>query len=156
MATRSSVLAWRIPGMGEPGGLRSMGSHRVGHDWSDLAVVAAGVYVFCVFSFMVSFLPRNWQSYANMFPKSPNLWTKMVIIFSNISTQGCRVRPIFFVLFTYLFLLECVLSTNHAISTEIQLEWEMVAALLLGLIKPFSPGGLGIFMEPNSFLGLLI
>ena len=38
MATHSSVLAWRIPGMGEPGGLPSMGSHRVGHDWSDLAI----------------------------------------------------------------------------------------------------------------------
>ena len=33
MPTHSSVLAWRIPGMGEPGGLPSMGSHRVGHDW---------------------------------------------------------------------------------------------------------------------------
>ena len=32
MSTHSSVLAWRIPGMGEPGGLLSMGSHRVGHD----------------------------------------------------------------------------------------------------------------------------
>ena len=32
MATHSSVLAWGIPGMGEPGGLPSMGSHRVGHD----------------------------------------------------------------------------------------------------------------------------
>ena len=32
MATHSSVPAWRIPGMGEPGGLLSMGSHRVGHD----------------------------------------------------------------------------------------------------------------------------
>ena len=32
MATRSSILAWRIPGTGEPGGLLSMGSHRVGHD----------------------------------------------------------------------------------------------------------------------------
>ena len=32
MATHSSILAWRIPGMGEPGGLPSMGSHRVGHD----------------------------------------------------------------------------------------------------------------------------
>ena len=39
MATHSSVLAWRIPGMGEPGGLPSRGSHRVGHDWSDLAAV---------------------------------------------------------------------------------------------------------------------
>ena len=42
MATHSSVLAWRIPGMGEPGGLPSIGSHRVGHDFSrfsDLVVV---------------------------------------------------------------------------------------------------------------------
>ena len=42
MAIHCSVLAWRIPGTGEPGGLPSMGSHRVGHDWSNLAVAAAG------------------------------------------------------------------------------------------------------------------
>ena len=41
MATHSSVLAWRIPGTGDPGGLPSMGSHRVGHDCSDLAAAAA-------------------------------------------------------------------------------------------------------------------
>ena len=41
MATHSSVLAWRIPGTAEPGGLPSLGSHRVGHDWSDLAAAAA-------------------------------------------------------------------------------------------------------------------
>jgi len=41
MASHSSVLAWRIPGTGEPGGLPSLGSHRVGHDWSDLAAAAA-------------------------------------------------------------------------------------------------------------------
>ena len=41
MATHSSVLAWRIPRTGEPGGLPSMGSHRVGHNWIDLAAVAA-------------------------------------------------------------------------------------------------------------------
>ena len=40
MATHSSVLAWRIPGTGEPGGLPSMGSHRVGHNRSDLAAAA--------------------------------------------------------------------------------------------------------------------
>ena len=45
MATHSSVLAWRIPGKGEPGGLPSMGSHRVEHDWSDLAAAAAPLYV---------------------------------------------------------------------------------------------------------------
>ena len=41
MATHSSILAWRIPGMKEPGWLPSVGSHRVGHDWSDLAAAAA-------------------------------------------------------------------------------------------------------------------
>ena len=41
MATHSSVPAWRIPGMAEPGGLPSMGSHRVGHDRNDLAAAAA-------------------------------------------------------------------------------------------------------------------
>ena len=40
MATHSSILAWRIPGTAEPGGLPSTGSHRVGHDWSDLAAAA--------------------------------------------------------------------------------------------------------------------
>ena len=39
-ATHSSVLAWRTPGTEEPGGRPSMGSHRVGHDWSDLAAAA--------------------------------------------------------------------------------------------------------------------
>ena len=41
MTTHSSILAWRIPGTGELGGLPSMGSHRVGHDCSDLAAAAA-------------------------------------------------------------------------------------------------------------------
>ena len=41
MATHSSFLAWRIPGTGEPGGLPSMGLHRVRHNWSDLAEAAA-------------------------------------------------------------------------------------------------------------------
>ena len=44
MATHSSVLAWRIPGTEEPGGLLSVGSHRVGHDGSDLAAAAATFY----------------------------------------------------------------------------------------------------------------
>ena len=53
MATHSSVLAWRIPGMGEPG-LRSMGSHRVGHGWSDLA---AQQHDFMEFIHVVHLLP---------------------------------------------------------------------------------------------------
>ena len=47
MATHSSVLAWRIPGKGEPGGLPSMGSHRVRHDWSNLAAAAAAEGFVC-------------------------------------------------------------------------------------------------------------
>ena len=45
-ATHSSVLVWRIPGTAEPGGLPSMGSHRVGHDWSDAAAAAAAAVIF--------------------------------------------------------------------------------------------------------------
>ena len=50
MAPHSSVLAWRIPGTGEPGGLPTMGSHRVGHDWSDLAEAAAAAAELCLLS----------------------------------------------------------------------------------------------------------
>ena len=51
MATHCSVLAWRIPGMGEPGGLPSVGSHRDGHDWSDLAAAADGMILLSIFCF---------------------------------------------------------------------------------------------------------
>ena len=51
MATHSSVIAWRIPGTGESTGLPSLGSHRVGHDWSDLAAAAAYLFVYvCVYN----------------------------------------------------------------------------------------------------------
>ena len=58
MATHSSVLAWRIPGKAEPGGLPSMGSHRVGHDWSDLAAAAAQVV--------------NWACFTDSLPSNPS------------------------------------------------------------------------------------
>ena len=57
MATHSSVLAWRIPGMGEPGGLPSMGSHRVRHDWSDLAVTTLSLEAGPLISRIIS-LPK--------------------------------------------------------------------------------------------------
>ena len=57
MASHSSVLAWRIPGTGEPGGLPSMVSHRVGHDWSDLAAHANKV--------MLKILQARLQQYVN-------------------------------------------------------------------------------------------
>ena len=62
MATHSSVLAWRIPGTGEPGGLRSLGLHRVGHDWSDLAAAAAAAHASKV---MLKILQASLQQYVN-------------------------------------------------------------------------------------------
>ena len=60
IATHSRVLAWRIPGTGEPGGLPSMGSHRVGKDWSDLAVAAAHAS-----KVMLKILQARLQQYMN-------------------------------------------------------------------------------------------
>ena len=74
MATHSSVLAWRISGTGEPGGLPSMGSHRVGHDWGDLAAaVAAAVskYVYLV-------LPRKYLKVQDWKLKPQNIKTKAI------------------------------------------------------------------------------
>ena len=60
MTTHSSVLAWRILGTGEPGGLPSVGSHRVRHDWSDLATAAAYyAYVSCQ---STSFQSVEWRN----------------------------------------------------------------------------------------------
>ena len=67
MATHSSILAWRILCTEKPGGLLSLGSHRVGHDWSDLAAAAAGPLTFqgygssLLFTALLNFwLPPTW------------------------------------------------------------------------------------------------
>ena len=61
MATHSGVLAWRIPGTGEPGGWPSMGSHRVGHDWSDLAAAVAAVVKCSAFEPQLTSLSFFWM-----------------------------------------------------------------------------------------------
>ena len=64
-ATHSSVLAWRIPGAGELGGLPSMGSHRVGHDWSDLAAAARLVNPFTTsYSYLFTCRVRTFKIYS--------------------------------------------------------------------------------------------
>ena len=72
MATHSSVLAWRIPGTGEPDGLLSMGSHRVGHDCSNLAAAAALLFI------LVYKMTENHKTW---FPNCNSLW------FSEKSTE---------------------------------------------------------------------
>ena len=63
MAAHSSVLTWRIPGMGEPDGLLSTGSHRVRHDWSDLAAAAAFAFalLFPVTNFLDNIYISIWS-----------------------------------------------------------------------------------------------
>ena len=58
MATHSSILVWRIPGTGEPGGLLSMGSHRIGHDWSNAAAAAGPFEEFCLLPVFFSVYKR--------------------------------------------------------------------------------------------------
>ena len=74
-ATHSSVLAWRIPGTGEPGGLPSTGSHRVRHDWSDLAAAAAAaaeLIHFCTFISGIVILQISIQHMKNEGTKRNN------------------------------------------------------------------------------------
>ena len=75
MATHSSVLAWRIPGTGEPDGLRSMGSHRVRHDWSDFAA-AAVIKAFIVISKKQYFIAFSLQWFSNILVEGRQQKTK--------------------------------------------------------------------------------
>ena len=90
MATHSSVLAWRIPGTGEPSGLPSMGSHRVRHDWSDLAAAAAAAS--SALSWVCSSRPHlgirreQWVVIANMVSAYPFLIWPL--------TRGCGIMEL--------------------------------------------------------------
>ena len=70
MATHSSVLTWRIPGMAEPGGPPSMGSQRVGHDWSDLAAAAAAAA-----HYKVSLPVFCWEQWISLYQSGKCLWS---------------------------------------------------------------------------------
>ena len=69
MATHSSVLAWRIPWTEKPGGLQSVGSHRVGHDWSNLAAAGKTKQFFLLFlcSYSQCFAPPYGRSFLGGF-----------------------------------------------------------------------------------------
>ena len=116
MATHSSALAWRIPGTGEPDGLPSMGSHRVGHDWRDLtAAYLNSLVVFPTF-FNLSLnlaIRSSWsepQSAPSFFcwlcKASPSffflsdciellqLWLHMCRVVSCVVGRGCLLWPV--------------------------------------------------------------
>ena len=82
MAPHSSVLAWRIPGMGAPRGLPSLGSHRVEHDWSNLAAAAA-VHLYYTWQFPEE---PKFFSYLHAFKTtSPSIRNALVLPFLNLS-----------------------------------------------------------------------
>ena len=79
MATHSSILAWRIPGTEEPGGLPSMGSHRVGHDWSDLAAAAGAVLYWSLFCEYITVFLRTHSIFDELLA-----YFKLLVIINNI------------------------------------------------------------------------
>ena len=108
MATHSSVLAWRIPGTGEPGGLPSMRSHRVGHNWSDLAAVAA---------------EGKWRDGRRVRKREGELvraselvdWSMLVSSFSSCPSRlGCTSSFGYFFHFTLVWLGFCFLPTKNS------------------------------------------
>ena len=89
MATHSSVLAWRIPGTGEPGGLPSMGSHRVGHNWSDLAAAEnTSMYLFILFLMDIKVVVwrRQWNPTPVLLFGKSHGWRSLV----GCSPWGCE------------------------------------------------------------------
>ena len=89
MATHSSILAWRIPGMVEPGGLPSVGSHRVGHDWRDLAAM-------CLGSFELSFmnpLLASFKTKTFRLPDSLSQWVLLFKIYMSSLTDTVLILP---------------------------------------------------------------
>ena len=79
MATHSSVLAWRIPWTEKPGGLQSMGSHRIGHDWSNLAAAAAAAAIKIQRSKLTSWFFRFW-----FFAVHSDYWSFLFLFYSLI------------------------------------------------------------------------
>ena len=77
MATHSSVLAWKIPGMGEPGRLLSMRSHRVGHFWSDLACTQSLFKTTCLLTDYIQF-DREKRQKSNLKTHKNDCFSSMV------------------------------------------------------------------------------
>ena len=99
MATYSSILAWRIPGTGEPGGPQSMGSHGVRHDWRDLAAAAVHdlshsqlqvLFLLTVQSFSIFDCKEYNQSDFNI----DQLVKFMCRVFSCVVGRGCLLWPV--------------------------------------------------------------
>ena len=104
MATHSSVLAWRIPGTGEPGGLPSVESHRVGQDWRDWAAAAAAWAGHSARNAMKILV--SWSSYLKN--------TGMLLVGTFLMQFGLLYKPIFL---SYIFLIIDIVYENSHLFT---------------------------------------
>ena len=112
MATHSSILAYRIPGMGEPSGLPSMGSHRVRQDWSDLAAaVSSQKAILFLFIFSMN-CPVSIFSFPSplMETRNPSV-NKMQMI---LTPMKFKVYEIWYILITYAYIYIIVSKYNRA------------------------------------------
>ena len=125
MATHSSVLAWRIPGTVEPGGLSSVGSHRVGHDWSDLACMHALEKEMATHSSVLAWripgteepgwllsmgshrVRHNWSDLAAEEPgglhsvgsqRVGHEWANDTFTFHRLASEGCKSKSLYFLI----------------------------------------------------------
>ena len=131
MATNSSVLAWRIPGMGEPGGLPSVGPHRVGHDWSDLAAAAAAAnYARCLLWLIDQRGFCRWRDgglWASPWAHISNTWPGGALVLTMLWTAWTTTST-----FISGSLLPAGSSFLPAIRTpSLQLEWPQTVGLTL-------------------------
>ena len=149
MATHSSVLAWRIPGTGEPGGLPSLGSNRVRHDWSDLAAAAAVLNCLFFFRMFSSFsFIFNWVLISfSLFCHSSFAWVLTLVLL------GCSF------LLRFVFLGEglvqmAFLSSQGALFWSVHVVFRNTAAWLLSSPCCFSLSTLSDFVFLSSLLSL--
>ena len=141
MATHSSVFAWRIPGTGEPGGLLSLGSHRVGHDWSDLAAAAAHAS-----KVMLKILQARLQWYVNHelpdvkdgFRKGRGTRDRIFNIHWIIEKAREFQKNIYFCFIDYTKAFDCVITTNWKVLQEVGLP-EHLTCLLRNLYAGQEP-----------------
>ena len=130
MATHSSVPAWRIPGTEELGGLPSMESHRVRHDWSDLAAAAAAAAVFLNFPTLSIILESVVNNLKCKFYPSLETWTRFYLHWALRSSS-----PLFTV-FTHTDIWTCLLPIYNDSQMSISLNL-FICYLLFFLKKDF-------------------
>ena len=148
MATHSNVLAWRIPGMAEPGGLLSMGSHRVGHDWSDLAVAVMAIAVIVYYldnkiasrPLKVYLCPRRYPGTNSARCTNAPRITEYQVLARSIRRASARLLP-------------GMDSEPELTSLDLKLcQWEWCSKVSFSLYSAsnYIPGGMTLAKEPNQ------